>query len=355
MSQPKNYIEINGRKYHSQTGQLIDAEPVTQPVQLSPEAKASISMDGVIRRPQAQAQHHPVKPKKQHNTDNVARSVKHVQPKHVQKSTTLMRPYVQKPDHKVNANKHAPKQQNKIPDIQRIPHDRLERAEQIKQSPHIRRFHALDKKPEILKRQEHVPVVHQKNVGQHEQHNIQETIHQSVDQFEEAIHDATAHLETYVDEHKPKSYRKLAFATVSLSVIVLCGFVIYQSVPNVKVQMASNKAGFSADLPSYSPAGYGLNSDIQANSGEVTLAYNSRTDSKGYEVIQKPSNWNSQSLINNFLLAERKSYQTYENNGKTIYIYENTNATWIDGGIWYRVVGDASLTSDQLLRIANGL
>jgi len=301
-----------------------------------------VAMDGVI-------------PQNRSKPEHVQRSVKHTL-KATQKSTTLMRPAVKKPEHKADSQAHhANKPAHTPPIAKHVPEERLRRAGEVTRSPHIKRFNSAAHRPAVVKRQEPVHVVHQRPAASREENVIQETIHESADQFEQVIHEATAHLETYVEEKTSRKFRKLAFATASLSVILLCSFVVYQAVPAVKVKIAGSKAGFSADLPNYSPAGYGLEGNIAASSGEVTLAYSSRNDDKGYKVQQQPSNWNSQSLVSNFLLAENKSYQTYENNGKTVYIYDQTNATWVDGGIWYKIEGDASLTSDQLLRIANGL
>jgi hypothetical protein len=347
LSEPKNYIEINGRKYNPVTGEPLSIahQPVLAPSH-SIKAAETVQFDG------SKPAHVPYQPLKHPKPENVSRSIKHAKAKSTQKSTTLMRPAVKKPEYKADMAKTQPT----TPVIKHAPEGRLKRAGEVKQSPHIKRFNAISHRPAVVKKHAPVDVVEQKPAEEYGYANvIQESLHESVDHFEQVMHDATSHLETYVEEHTPKKFRKLAFATASLSVILLCGFVIYQAVPAVKVKIASTQAGFTADLPSYSPAGYGMESDIAASTGEVTLAYNSRTDNKGYKVHQQPSNWNSQSLVNNFLLAENKPYQTYENNGKTIYIYDKTNATWVDGGIWYKIEGDANLTSDQLLRIANGL
>jgi hypothetical protein len=70
---------------------------------------------------------------------------------------------------------------------------------------------------------------------------------------------------------------------------------------------------------------------------------------------QRSSEWNSDALVQNFVATSRRAYQSYQDNGKTIYIYEGNNATWVDGGVWYQIEGNASLNSDQLLRIAKSL
>ncbi len=57
--------------------------------------------------------------------------------------------------------------------------------------------------------------------------------------------------------------------------------------------------------------------------------------------------------LTNHVLTNKQPFQTFQDAGKTIYIYEDSKATWVNGGVWYQINGNASLTSDQLLRIAN--
>jgi hypothetical protein len=94
---------------------------------------------------------------------------------------------------------------------------------------------------------------------------------------------------------------------------------------------------------------------IQYQPGEVTLNYRSTSDQRGFNVVQKNSSWNSETLLENFVTAANKPYQTFQANGRTIYIYDGNKATWVDGGIWYNIDGQSNLNSDQLLRIAGSL
>ena len=70
---------------------------------------------------------------------------------------------------------------------------------------------------------------------------------------------------------------------------------------------------------------------------------------------QKASSWNSSALLDNFIQPKGKTYQTYQEQGKTIYIYDKASASWVSGGVWYQVTGNSSLNNDQLLSIANSL
>jgi hypothetical protein len=94
---------------------------------------------------------------------------------------------------------------------------------------------------------------------------------------------------------------------------------------------------------------------IQYKPGEVTINYKTHSDDRGFNVVQKNSSWNSETLLDNFVSATNKPYQTFQSNGRTIYIYDGNKATWVDGGIWYSIDGQSNLNSDQLLRIAASL
>lgn len=341
MGTAKQTIEINGRAYDAETGQLLSEEntqPAAKSVAPKPVAKQSNSgqvLDGFVRRANSSST--------TIESTNGATAGNHVS-RNLQKSQTLMRPAVKKPvhtPHKVDAKKPTK------PELNVQSSARIERAGAIAKSGHISRFGRTSHKTHaIVKKSAALPVASKPHLS--------DKVEPVVEKFEKAMHDATAHLETFVPAARKKS-RKLLYSSASIVAVLVLGLAAYQFVPEVKVRLAGTKAGFSASLPNYSPAGFGLGNQVAANSGEVTLTYQSRTDDKNYKITQNPSNWTSQSLLNNFVIPANKPYQTYEDSGKTVYIYDNSNATWVDGGIWYRLEGNASLTSDQLLRIANSL
>jgi hypothetical protein len=317
----KQVIEINGKRYDAATGQLLNSATPKPASSKPPKPAAGVALDGFVRRSNT------IQPKSSRPT---------------QRSKTLMRSAAKKPTIK---NEKLASELAK-PKIARPHEARAKRANSAEKSHRISRFHKKETvSGQIVKKTAELPVVKQVQQG---------PVQSTVAQFERAMHEATSHLQDFAPK-KNKRSRKLLYGSGALVTVFAVGFLAWQTVPAVKVKFAGSQAGFSASLPNYNPAGYGLNNDVKATSGEVTLNYQSRTDDKNYKIIQAPSNWTSQTLLTNFVLPANKPYQTYQDQGKTIYIYDNSNATWVDGGIWYRLEGNASLTSDQLLRIANGL
>jgi hypothetical protein len=183
--------------------------------------------------------------------------------------------------------------------------------------------------------------------------------------FDRALEHASSHEQP---KHRKSTVRrrvarKLHVSTRTLNTgmglaaaLVLGGYIAYQNVPNLAVRLAATRAGVHASLPGYQPAGFALAGPIQYQPGELTLSYKSNNnDNREFQVKQKASSWNSETLLDSFINANKLAYQTYQDKGKTIYIYDGNNATWIDGGVWYQVNGNAALNSDQLLRIAGSL
>lgn len=318
----KQIVEINGRKYDAATGRLIENSAGTPPAKAAKAPVKGAVLDGFMRTK-------PLAPNK------LAR--------HAQKSKTLMRPAVTKP--KVETAKSTPK-------VQQSSSSRLHRATSVPKSSKISRFNRHSAATsKVVKKSSALPVATPHRAAS------PQPMQPAVEQFERAMHEATSHLQTFVPKKNTRRRRRLAIASLCLVGLIAVGGLAYQIMPLAKVKYAGTRAGFSASLPNYNPTGFGLNSDIAAGSGEVTLTYSSRTDDKNYKIKQTPSNWNSQALLANYVMPTygANNYQSYESQGKTVYINNNSNATWVDGGVWYRLEGNASLTSDQLQRIVNSL
>jgi len=122
------------------------------------------------------------------------------------------------------------------------------------------------------------------------------------------------------------------------------------------MHVASARAGVHASLPSYQPAGFSFTGPIKYKPGQITISFKSNSDNqRNFSITQSASSWDSQTLLENYVTPTGQPYQTDEVSGKTIYIYGTSNATWVDGGIWYNVQGNSSLNSAQLLRLADSI
>ena len=153
-------------------------------------------------------------------------------------------------------------------------------------------------------------------------------------------------------QRQPKLLPTVAGVAV---VLLLAGYVTYLNLPNMALRVAASRAGFDASLPGYKPAGFSLDGPIAYSPGQITIQFSSNSDERTFTLAQRESTWDSQSLLDNYVVRENKKYATFQEKGLTVYVYDNSNATWVDGGIWYTITGDSLLSSEQLLKIAGSL
>lgn len=344
-------------------------------------------MDGFFRKPsktitphKSHTSHTPTpKPAPQPTTPTirtpkpaVARSnANHAAHRKPQPSKTLLRKAVSKPVFETPAEK----EQRKI-----LAHtaesERLKRAQAVAKSRVISRFGNLSQPEPIPKKVAPLsvkqPPEHATNATkpahQKPAHTTAHT-HESAAEahFKKALAHANAHEKHAV---KKPHYRRISnklskklglgrkgmrVATASLALVLLAGFFAYQNIPNISMQIAANRAGFSAHMPGYTPAGFGASGPVQYGPGYVAVNFSSRSDEQQYKVVQRVSNWNSEALADNFLAENGKQYQTFEDKGRTIYVYDGNNATWVNGGIWYQIEGANNLKNDELISIASSM
>lgn len=177
------------------------------------------------------------------------------------------------------------------------------------------------------------------------------------DIFTEALANARSHEQTHEPSVRAdkKRRRVSVLATATLSLLLIVGVVAYTNTPALSMRVASMKAGFSAKLPDYSPAGFNFGT-LSYGRGNVTVSYASAQNAGlSYDITQRASNWNSQTLLDNFVQTANKAYQTYQQAGRTIYMYGDNTATWVDSGVWYTVNGNSALSRDQILDLARSL
>ncbi len=350
MATRQHVIELNGQKYDALTGKVVTlSTPPTTDQKTTPKQRPK-HVDGFVRRKQT----------------TLAPATKvHQKP---EKSKTLMRTAVKKPhQHKVSA-KVAPVTVAKaaIPMPRSIDspinRGRTFRANAIAQSTLIRKFNTTRVADQI--KTAVLPVQPAPT------HATKQPVSTKVPQaapaanpFDVAVELASSHFQPKIRkvrtiERVAKKLhikpRTLTGATVGVVVLAIGSFWAYQNVPNVAMRIATARSGVSATLPAYHPSGFGLAGPISAVPGQVSINYKSNSDNRAFQVVQRSTDWNSQSLLSNFVTTLHNQYQSMQVNGRTIYLYDNA-ATWVDGGVWYQVKGDSSLSRDQILRMVDGL
>lgn len=378
LGNPKNTISLNGKIYDVASGTLVNKLPaLTKKHWAKSKTKKSDRSNKVVdgftapKSTPAQAKQ-TIKPK-----HHVRRSIRHITPRKLDRPKTLMRGLVRKPNphdkpkvHKVS----SPLKPAKADDRPATSSDRIKRAAIIKRSKHVVRFappgsNIIKKTMPLMVKSpsQHKSVKKQKptitETTKSFKSDVRALTKPAGNLFSRGVERATSHEQILAD--KPKKTRalirklklekrssKIAF-TVIISLIVF-GALFWNFLPNIQIKIASVRAGFSATLPSYTPAGYSRQA-IEYSKGEVSVIYKSNSDDREFSLVQTVSSWSSESLADNYVKTKAKQYQTVEEQGKTIYTFDDSNATWVNGGVWYKISSNDNLNNEQLLKIADSL
>ena len=154
---------------------------------------------------------------------------------------------------------------------------------------------------------------------------------------------------------RPLRGKGAAYATIGLMAVIVIGYAVYQNLPNVMVKVASVRAGFSAQLPSYHPSGFTLSS-VGYRPGIVAFNFLGNIDNRKFTITEHSSNWDSTTLVSSIIVpTEGTNYKQLMVAGQSIYLYGNDQAAWVNNGIWYQVQGDGSLSTNQLIQLATTL
>lgn len=349
-----NVIEINGKRYDAITGNVLGKNRSRVIDGFRHPAKSSkASTPAASASPAAKAA-----PKATPHTPPEHPHGHHVTAHHPQQSNTLMRRTVHKPtpqlkpaikpqlpaERPVHLPAVTPKHS-----VSQVDASRMDRAMRTSKHQHVRRFHpnhltqtpALFEMPTVaeLPVQAAPPILPAKRTSK--PHDV----------FERAIAQATSHERP---AHRPKHHTKKKRLTNGLAAVaallVIGGFIGYLNLSTINIRVASMQAGFSAHMPGYRPVGYEVSKEIIHKPGEVTLSF--RSGDSSFSISQRPSDWNSQTLLENSV-SLTGSHQTLASKGRTIFVYQGHNATWVDGGILYSIKGNAELSNGDILAIAD--
>ena len=107
-------------------------------------------------------------------------------------------------------------------------------------------------------------------------------------------------------------------------------------------------------MPAYRPSGFAVKG-FTYSPGTVIIGFRKPSSNQSYSVVQKTSNWDSQTLLENYVATSGQPYDAYQAAGRTVYVYGNGNATWVNGGIWYQINDDGTLNKNQIINLATSM
>lgn len=343
-------IQLNGQSYNAISGQRIGA-------------KTAVNIDGFVRKSGQKnysptltsITNQPLKVKPHHLVNNLE--------KKPNPSQTLMRKAVNKP---LKTNRLINKVTSPIRELSKA--DTIKtpimagnvnpgiarRAKTFKLSNQISRFGAPIKSAKQL----HTPP---NNTAVQEVKPIVRVAKK--DLFEQAIENANSHQQPPLTKKELKALhgkhphrgRVVAYLAVGFMALAIIGYGVYQNIPNVMVKVASVRAGFAANLPSYRPSGFSLSS-VGYQPGTIAFNFKGNIDNRKYTLTEHSSNWDSATLVSSIVVPiEGHDYKKIMVDGQAVYLYGQDQASWVSSGIWYQVQGDESLSTNQLIKLATTL
>ncbi len=353
MGNRRNVITLNGNRYDAVSGELLTKAAESTPTR---HQSSSANVDGFVS---AKSTKQPV----------IKRSTQHIS-RQTDKSKTLVRRIVNKPEVAQYTTKTSPtvkKSKNLLVD-----HKREKRAKDIKQSRLISKFGQSTPKqvkysplPIATAPAESTP----QPTIQHASPVLSTTPKPkaankgSKSVLENALKNSNSHAKPShktTRRHKIAKKLKTKPSLLNISIAVLAFTILgiyfaYNNTPNFAVKLASTRSGVNGGIPSYKASGFSFNGPIEYKTGELTIQYKSNSDDRSYSITQKKSEWNNDALLSNYVASNNRGYQTLQEKGKTIYIYDADKASWISDGVWYEINGNSSLNAGQVIKIANSL
>lgn len=374
-----NTITFNGHLYDARTGQPLHQRS-TSHFRRQDNASKQRTVDGITRR---QASTSPTKGRQQTVQSPAASHAKEqiIHPKHAphqkaahahaihQRTTrpnTLMRTTVKKPAASKIHSLNSPLLSNSNLEISApssLEHsaDRIIHAPRVAKSKLISRFNIVEA-PAVAKT--HASSL---TVRPHPEESPATAPHLATDPPAARISAATEMFEAAMnkaDSHKqksiPHSHRsKLGISrkarnvgAITAASVLIIGFIVIHNTPNLSMKLASSRADVHGSLPAYRLSGFSMQRPAYTQ-GEIVLNFHSNNhDNRNFTVVQKSAPGLPYDLEQQFLQQQSVAYQRHEQNGRTIYLYGDNNATWVENSTWYDLRGDAQLTADQVLKFA---
>ncbi|MDL2362775.1 MAG: hypothetical protein QFB86_00115 [Patescibacteria group bacterium] len=361
MGNQNNIIQINGNSYNAVTGAIIHAPAaaVSTKKPRNIDGFSTVSKAAVAPAKQPRAIPRPITLKPVMG-DIVRSPAKHAV-KSVQGSKTLMRHAVAKPGKTTKRTIKAHSHTGALieqPSAIIIPkssaftlnHRRKQLAAQVPQSESIKKF--TPTKPHLNPALLATPLATRQAVSRREPAKKEMT---TADMLQRALESARGHEQTYTSDRKLTGAKRIAaLAAASAAFLVVIGLAGLHGMSAAKLRVASATAGFTVAKPSYQPAGFSLGK-ITYDPGNAGLHYRSNSDQRAFSIIEKTSQWDSNTLRDMVVAPSSKTYQTIESAGRTLYVDEQHSANWVNGGVWYQVKNENALSDKQLVEIANSL
>ena len=358
----QNTIKLNGKLFDAATGKPISSAPKGHQSLIRPTNQSADTHPAAKHSKPKDPDSVHLKHREPHSPHNIRRKTQHTK--------TLMRHAVKKPvrlQHKISDLKSKSPVSHNIDtlvslDVMGTRHSRSKRAASVPKSHLIHRFASRDDLiPTVVKRLSKISVKPAPDEPAIEKHTYAPVTEDApVDLFGNALSNATSHNQKQTKHSRRQraakklgvSIKAVHFGIAAILFVALGGFIMYQNATNIRVRLAAADVGVHASLPGYHPAGFALDRYIQTSPGRVILSFHSNSDGRNFKITQTAlTNSNQTSTL---AANTGQSFQTISTaDGTSVYLYGDSNASFIKDGTLYTIEGDSRLSTSQLLKIAN--
>ncbi|MDQ5944060.1 MAG: hypothetical protein QG658_126 [Patescibacteria group bacterium] len=161
--------------------------------------------------------------------------------------------------------------------------------------------------------------------------------------------------EDAVAEQAPKSgpARPTAVVMTVIGLVLLGAFLWQANATDIQVKLASLRAGLTASVPGFVPGGWSKAQSLQASEGGVS--YELVKDGKSLKIEQQKTDWDSQAVLEQYVLKRSTDYLALQSQGLTIYMFGDNQAAWVNQGTLYTLSGDHGIEQDDIIRMATSL
>ncbi|OYX53704.1 hypothetical protein B7Y92_02060 [Candidatus Saccharibacteria bacterium 32-50-13] len=268
-----------------------------------------------------------------------------------QKSKTLRRAQPKKPQPETLSPMVARRPQRRSLDIARHPHVKKVAPTPVKPSevPDI----APRTHPHVEKANQHV--VSKKTAHHPAPHKTMTPKEVKDAEIARALVSAPGKKEKRAKKQRSARHKKVTrLSAIGISIAVILGALVWINLPVLSVHFAASQTGVSATIPHYTPEGFRLQWPVETHDNQVSIKYASADSNTSFTLGQSNSSWNSDAVRTMIEEDSQGRFLTSRDRGITVYTY-NGNAAWVNRGILYTIEGDAQLSSDTIMRIANSI
>ena len=263
----------------------------------------------------------------------------------VQRSTTLNRKYVKKPE-KVAA----------VDSVAKRRAEDLKRRQALAEKINHERLAAL-KAGKTLREADATPAVAPKPLSATIEKNLVASpkTEKAKAVKDSAVKSALKSVATLESDTKPSksisAKRSLGCAALAVGVV---GYFVSVNTPDISVRVAAMQTGIDATYPTYIPRGYSL-SDIVSEDKKISMTFSS-SDNASFTLSEEKSSWDNETLEASYVKSTwGNNYTSVREQGITIFI-SGSNATWINGNILYKITASGNnLIKKQIKSIVTSL